>query len=146
MTTHIYDPWKNLPDDVTVERIALNHCPAYTLGGTIWLDESLTSVEERCALTHELIHHERGHVGHQKAGVEQKVRYATALRLVPVIDYHDPDVPVRFAADEHGVTETVMADRLEIAHARAEDEARAALSAPAHWCGTNRPTQDVEEQ
>lgn len=64
-------------------------------------------MEERCTLTHELIHHAHSHNGHQKSGVERKVRYETALLLLPTIDYHESDVSIRFAADEYGVTEAV---------------------------------------
>ncbi|QSZ49371.1 hypothetical protein [Arthrobacter sp. D5-1] len=81
---------------------------------TIWLDKSLDQVERRCALTHELVHLERRHIGCQPLAVESEVCAETARRLVAL------DQLVRglrwsrsFAelADELWVTEDVLKDR-----------------------------------
>ncbi|RUQ23485.1 hypothetical protein D8M21_01940 [Kocuria sp. HSID16901] len=98
-------------------------------------------MEQRCTLTHELVHHARGHSGHQKAGVERKVRYETALLLLPTIDYHEPDLPVWFMAEEYGVTEAVMRDRLKIEQHRHKQQTRKTQAGTNHRDADNPQNQ-----
>lgn len=50
----------------------------------IWIDPSLSQVERRCVITHELIHIEMGHTRGCTGAEEQQVRVETARRLVPI--------------------------------------------------------------
>lgn len=104
---HVRLSWVAMPDGA----------PGRTNGtNIIWLDKSLDQVERRCALTHELIHLERRHLGCQPLGVETEVCAETALRLIHL----DRLVAgLRWArtyaelADELWVTEAVLKDRFD---------------------------------
>lgn len=52
----------------------------------IWLDSRLQQVERRCAVTHELVHLERGHDGCQEPAIEFQVCVETARRLITIDD------------------------------------------------------------
>lgn len=110
------DPWAVLPPHVAVHHSRLDRLAAVTDGhSTIWLDDRLTSVEQRCALTHELVHLELGHVGHQPPAVEAKVREHAARRLVPIqalYDHRHWQGRLYGLAEDLGVTEAVLTDRL----------------------------------
>lgn len=86
--------------------------------GRIWLDDRLTTIERRCALTHELVHVEAGHAGHQGECTEHWVREQAARLLVPM----DNLLPWRTwqgtlwqLSEELGVTHAVLTDRLNTA-------------------------------
>lgn len=82
----------------------------------IWLDTRLQQVERRCALTHELVHLERGHDGCQEPRIERQVCAETARRLIPVDDLCKHAAwtsNVHELADELWVTERVVTDRLQ---------------------------------
>ena len=90
--------------------------PAATNGvDLVWLDPRMLQVERRCALTHELVHIERAHVGCQPPAVEHAVRAETARRLIPLQALLDA-VPwsehLEVLADELWVTPLVLTDRL----------------------------------
>ncbi len=53
-----------------------------TIGHTIWLRAGLTPAEERCTLTHELLHYHHGHSGHQSAHIEQTINDEAARLLI----------------------------------------------------------------
>lgn len=89
-------------------------------GQRVWLDEHLTNVEARCALTHELVHIRRGHDRHQPAAVEDGVRAETAQLLVPwaaITAHVGSQLSAWHLAQELGVTERILADRLRHASA-----------------------------
>lgn len=54
--------------------------------GNLWIDPRLTDTEQRCALAHETVHLERGHIGCQPPAVELDVREQTARSLIPIDD------------------------------------------------------------
>lgn len=113
MITSQYDPREHIPTHVEIIRTDLTHSPAYTDGHrTIWLAIGLTQAEERCCLTHELIHIERGHHGHQSRVTEEDVRHETARRLLPALDGIPPGMPLADAAEELNVTVDVLEDRI----------------------------------
>lgn len=110
------DPWAVLPPHVAVHHSRLDRLAAVTDGhATIWLDDRLTAVEQRCALTHELVHLELGHVGHQPPAIEVKVRERTARWLVPLErlwEVRHWQGPLHLLAEDLGVTTAVLQDRL----------------------------------
>jgi len=67
---------------VFLERLPEGYA-GYTDGEDIFLDERLNGAQMLCTLTHEMIHLELGHKGHQPEEVEMQVRYETARRLLP---------------------------------------------------------------
>ncbi|WP_368844761.1 ImmA/IrrE family metallo-endopeptidase [Kocuria sp. CPCC 204721] len=88
----------------------------------MWLDQNLTAIEARCTLTHELIHLARGHNQHQPPAVEDRVRADTARLLVPwaaITAHAGSRLSIWQLAQELGVTERVLNDRLQ--HANAEE-------------------------
>lgn len=79
-------------------------------GASIWLCRSLTQVERRCTLTHELVHRERGPVprGHAAAEREERiVNEITARRLIPVASLIDG---LRWTRDPHQLAEHLWVD------------------------------------
>lgn len=64
------------------ERLADGYA-GYTDGVSVFLDDRLNAEQTLCTLMHEMVHLERGHVGHQPEAVEMSVRYETARRLLP---------------------------------------------------------------
>lgn len=104
------------PPHITVHHIELQRLSAVTDGlSTIWLDDRLTEIEERCALAHELVHLEMGHVGHQPPAVEEKVREQAARSLVPIkalYAHRHWQGRLYGLAEDLGVTEAVLMDRL----------------------------------
>lgn len=85
---------------------------ARTDGVSIWIDDRLNEIEERCAVEHELVHIERGEGTCQPEYIELEVRYETAMRLLPDLD----TVPCVGAdlteiAKRWGVTRRVLMDR-----------------------------------
>ena len=83
---------------------------ARTDGVSIWLDDRLNEVQERCAIVHELIHIERGHSTVQVEAVEMAVRYEAAKRLLP--DFKGcQGTTLAAAARGLGVTRQVLMDR-----------------------------------
>lgn len=118
---HMFDPWA-LTDKrgIPVHRTPLRLASGFTDGHRVWLDERLTAVEARCALTHELVHISRGHDRHQPTAVEDLVRAETARLLVPweaIAAHTGSQLNSWHLAQELGVTENVLADRLQYASA-----------------------------
>lgn len=117
----MFDPWAITHErGIEVIRLPLRHLSGYTDGRRIWLDQHLTAVEARCTLTHELIHLARGHNQHQPPAVEDRVRADTARLLVPwaaVTAHAGSQLSAWHLAQELGVTERVLADRLQHASA-----------------------------
>lgn len=126
----MFDPWAFAEErDIEVSRIPLRHLSGYTDGRRIWLDQHLTATEARCALTHELIHLARGHDRHQPPAVEDRVRADTARLLVPwaaITTHAGSQLSPWHLAQELGVTERVLADRLQHASAAELVELRGA--------------------
>ena len=116
----MFDPWGALRR-LTHIHIAFIRMPDGVPGRTdglrvIWLDSRLQQVERRCALTHELVHLERGHDGCQEPRIERQVCAETARRLIPVDDLCKHAAwtsNVNELADELWVTERVVTDRLQ---------------------------------
>lgn len=116
MYKHMINPWAVLPPHITVHHTPLDRLSAVTDGSaTIWLDDRLTETEQRCALTHELVHVDFGHVGHQPESIERKVRERTARLLIPFERLYRvrhwqgrPDT----LAEDLEVTPDVLRDRL----------------------------------
>ncbi len=124
----MFHPWHQLRNlsHVIVEWIRPHPTiPAATDGERcIWLDPRMNQVERRCALTHELVHLEFGHVGCQPVKVERGVRVETARRLITVeqlVEWVPWALSREELASELWVTELVLADRLESLNA-AEQE------------------------
>lgn len=117
----MFDPWAVTDKrSIPVHRIPLRLASGCTDGRRVWLDERLTDVEARCALTHELVHISRGHDRHQPTAVEDLVRAETARLLVPwdvVIEHIGSQLDQWHLAQELGVTERVLVDRLHFASA-----------------------------
>lgn len=119
----MFDPWAITHErGIEVIRLPLRHLSGYTDGRRIWLDQHLTATEARCTLTHELIHLARGHNQHQPPTVEDRVRGDTARLLVPwaaITAHAGSQLSAWHLAQELGVTERVLTDRLK--HASAEE-------------------------
>lgn len=82
----MYDPWEGVPPGWVVTRAAITtrgYCDhARRL---IVINARLSLVEERCTLTHEIIHAERGPVpAHHAAREERIVDAEAARRLIPL--------------------------------------------------------------
>lgn len=86
----VWNPWHALRDHPDLTLAWTTRLPDGTLGltdgTTIWLTTDQTQAEARCTLTHELIHVERCHTGHQPRTVERAVETETARRLIPLPD------------------------------------------------------------
>lgn len=119
----MFDPWAITHErGIEVTRVPLRHLSGYTDGRRIWLDAHLTDVEAYCTLTHELIHLARGHNKHQPPAVEDRVRADTARLFVPwgaTTGHAGSQLSFWHLAQEIGVTERVLSDRLQ--HASAEE-------------------------
>lgn len=84
---------------------------------TIYLNRQrlVTQVERRCALTHELVHLDCRHQGHQPSGVEARVRAEAARLLIPDAALDDAlawTTDLYELAETLWVTEAVVKDRL----------------------------------
>lgn len=116
----MFHPWGKLRELAHIAIIWTrphSHAPAATDGSSrIWLDPTLTQDECRCALTHELIHLQRGHHGCQSPAIERAVRTEAAHLLVSLEDltlHAGWARCVSELADDLSVTEQVMIDRLQ---------------------------------
>lgn len=58
----VLDPWETVAADA---RLTVTTARLTDGAGRIWLDGRLTATERHCVLTHELVHVEAGHHGHQ---------------------------------------------------------------------------------
>lgn len=115
----MFQPWGKLRELAHIAIIWTrphSHASAATDGTSrIWLDPTLTQVEKRCALTHELVHIKYGHRGCQPLGVEREVCFETARLL---ISFNHLERHAGWArslgelAEELSVTEEVLIDRL----------------------------------
>lgn len=105
--THIDVLWEPQDDGIVA-----------TTNGTdkIWIDPRLKQVSRRCAVTHEMIHIEMGHVHGASEREESLVRAETARRLISIDQLLDV---LRWAhtweeaAEELWVTVDVFQDRLD---------------------------------
>ncbi|OXS78928.1 hypothetical protein [Kocuria marina] len=91
-----------------------------TDGQRVWLDEHLTDLEARCALTHEIVNISRGYDRHQLAAMDDLVRAQTAWLLVPpeaITKHVGSQLDEWHLAQELGVTERMLVDRLHFASA-----------------------------
>jgi len=126
----MFDPWALIEKHgILVQRAPLRVASGCTDGRSVWLDEHLTDVEARCALTHELVHISRGHDRHQPVAVEDDVRAQTARLLVPweaITEHVGSQLDPWHLAQELGVTERVLIDRLHFASAVELEELRGA--------------------
>ncbi|MHA7293904.1 ImmA/IrrE family metallo-endopeptidase [Arthrobacter sp. HLT1-21] len=81
----MYDPWQDVESNLNLE-VVLTLLPegmaGCTDGQTIYMEERLTAREQRCVLTHELVHVFAGHTGTQPETVEESVRQETARILI----------------------------------------------------------------
>lgn len=116
----MFDPWRALRrlKHVTISFVRMpDGAPGRTDGiRTIWLDNRLQQDERRCALVHELVHLERGHVGCQAPAVEHQVRIETARRLIPINDLCQHAAwanSIYDLAQDLWVTPEVATDRLQ---------------------------------
>lgn len=99
MTTRgIWHPWRHLAHHHPRTVVRFADLPDGLLGytdlsaGVIWLDRSLTQVERRCTLTHELEHVHRGHIPRDPvllAREEDLVEQLSARRLVSLRELID---------------------------------------------------------
>ncbi len=118
-TTILPDPWRLLAERAYL-RLEFARLPPGFRGvtdgsTTIWLSRGLSQRERRCVLMHELVHVERGHVGHQPPSVEAAVREETARRMLPdlhlvanaLADQHPAE-----AAHDLWVTDDILRTRL----------------------------------
>lgn len=83
---HRWHPWRTLREQYPHLRVVTTrHLPAgrhgHHDGRYIWICAGLTQVQRRCALTHELIHVERG-IFPADAAEEALVERLTALRMI----------------------------------------------------------------
>lgn len=116
----MFDPWRCIEayPHVEVQVVRLpDKIAGCTDGQTIYMDDRLTILEQRCVLTHELVHVHREHDGCQPPAVEREVRAQTARVLVPFDALQDAlcwSGSLREVAEELHVTVPVLEDRLDI--------------------------------
>lgn len=87
---------------------------ARTDGESIWIDDRLDEIQERCAIAHEEVHIERGHTTVQPESIEMSVRYEVAKRLLPlesIAGVCKNGKSLKMIARELGVTRQVLMDR-----------------------------------
>lgn len=103
-----YNPWRRLARHMSVNVRAelLLHIDAVADGNRIWLRRGLTQAQRRSALTHELVHAERGPVPQfAEAKEEELVERIAARRLIALDDlaealvWHGGEVHADTAAD-----------------------------------------------
>lgn len=115
---YVFDPWEIIEQSphLTVHTTRLHGIAGATDGAAhIWLDDRLTETERRCTLTHELVHVQAGHHGHQSECVEWRVRERAARLLLPVevlVPWRGWDGSLWHLAEDLHVTEAVLRDRL----------------------------------
>lgn len=98
--------WKDLGDDGPQGKIE---------GCTITLTTGMTQVERRCALTHELIHHERGILPVHDPAEEAAVEGEVARRLISIdglIWVTKLGLSIELAAEELWVREDLLVRRV----------------------------------
>lgn len=82
----MYDPWEGVPPGWAVTRAAITtrgYCDHSRR--LIVINVGLSRAEERCTLTHEIVHAERGPVpAHHAAREERVVDAEAARRLIPL--------------------------------------------------------------
>lgn len=125
-----------MPEPTIIDAALPEGILGYTDGRTtIWLDEQLTATDRRVVLAHELIHLERGDVGHCTAVIEHGIDREVACSLIRLDALGTAAAwseHLWVIADELDVMPETVADRL---HALTDTE-RAALEdrvADAHW-------------
>lgn len=120
----MFDPWDLVRLDPKLCVRWSRDMPDTMLGATdgqhwIWLNrhQVRSQAEERCTLTHELVHREWSHVGRQPPAVERRVRETTAGLLITRQDLSRElawTQDVYELADLLTVTPAVLRDRLEM--------------------------------
>lgn len=111
---YMFDLPVPIPQHIDIHATRLNRAAAYTDGiKHIWIDYTLTRIEARCALTHELMHIARGDTC-ATSRHERRTRRATALALLPGVPDTPKDIPLQAIADENNVTLPVLTDRILI--------------------------------
>lgn len=114
--------WENLGDDGPMGKIE---------GCSITLTTGMTQVERRCALTHELIHHERGIPPVHDPAEEEAVEGEVARRLISIdglIWVTKLGLSVEHAAEELWVREDLLVRRVRsVMHPAERTQWRAAL-------------------
>lgn len=116
----MFQPWGKLR---TLAHIAIiwtrphSHASAATDGTSrIWIDPTLTQIERRCALTHELLHIQYGHRGCQPPAIERSVCLEAARLLVTfehLAQHAGWARSMAELAEELSVTEEVLIDRFQ---------------------------------
>ena len=101
---------------VFIYRVRMNDGVAERTNGvdTIWIDDRLNEVQEKCAIEHALIHVERSHTTVQTEAVEMAVRFETAKRLLPldaIVGVCKNGKSLAAIARELEVTRQVLMDR-----------------------------------
>lgn len=110
-----WHPWRALrvryPDvEVSCYATLPDRLMGLQQGESIWLCRSLTQVERRCTLTHELVHRERGTVPRGRVAAEREERIVneiTARRLIPVSSLIDG---LRWTRDPDQLAEHLWVD------------------------------------
>jgi len=85
-----------------------------TDGTDIWIDDRLTPIQEKCAISYAMVHIEWGHSTLQREDIEMQVRYETARRLLPldvIAGICKDGKNLKTIAAELGVTRQVLMDR-----------------------------------
>lgn len=121
----MYHPWRELR---ALEHVSLHFVTDLPRGvdgltdghATIWMRKGMAQVQRRCVLTHELVHIDREHRGHQDDEAEASVRLEVAHLLIP--DVHHLAATLAWADDmyeaagELWVTPEVLTVRMEDLH------------------------------
>lgn len=81
-----FHPWRAFRDSpLTLRRARLpDRMRAGLIGDVVWMDDRLLQAERRCAVLHEMRHHQLGHEGPQPSAVEAQVRQWVARTLIPM--------------------------------------------------------------
>lgn len=101
---------------------------------TIWLDSRLTAVEQRCVLTHEILHVVHGHTAEQPHHIEDQIHAATARWLVPwphLLAAIGEQLTEHDLADDLGVTVEVL--RYRLAHATPAERSSLTMEVANAW-------------
>ncbi|WP_263121159.1 ImmA/IrrE family metallo-endopeptidase [Cellulomonas sp. RIT-PI-Y] len=114
-----FHPWRRLrgrPELTVVWQKQPAGRLACTDGRFIYVDPRLSQVQRRCAITHEQVHVDMGHIAGCSTSEERAVRAETARQLIEMPDllsaYRWAD-RLHEVADELWVTPEVLQDRID---------------------------------
>lgn len=117
---YMFNPWGTLRHFAHIAIIWTrphSNLPAATDGHRrIWIDPKLNRVERRCALTHELLHLQRGHTGCQPQSIERSIELEAARLLVRFQDLQQHAswaLSLAELAEDLMVTEAVLINRFQ---------------------------------